>query len=107
MLSSAESIKKLKKGDSMAQCLRIRFIPDVSQKILYNSIQKKAKELKLEGIVQSDQDTILIVICGSKEIIDDFVDLLHKEILKKSSAYVEIEPFIKDRDYRGVFRIIE
>lgn len=91
----------------MAQCLRISFICDVPKDFLHSIIQKNAKKLDLEGMVQMDNNNILIVVCGYKEAIDQFVDVLHKEIMKKAAENIEIEPFIKEKDYRGVFRIIE
>ncbi len=91
----------------MAQCLRISFTGDVPTAFLQNIIQKNAKKLHLEGTAEMNNNTILIVVCGLKESIDEFVDILHKEIMKKSAENLEIEPFIKEKDYRGVFRIIE
>ena len=91
----------------MAQCLRISFMCEVPDTFLHNTIQKNAKKLNLEGTVQMDNGNILIVVCGSKDTIDQFVDVIHKEIIKKVAENIEIEPFIKEKDYRGVFRIIE
>jgi acylphosphatase len=91
----------------MAQCLRIRFLSTASDNFLHNCVQKTAKKLSLEGTAQVDNNTILIVVCGVKDAINQFVDVIHKEISKKSAEDFEIEPFIKEKDYRGVFRIIE
>jgi acylphosphatase len=91
----------------MAQCLKISFICDLPKTFLHTNVQKNAKKLGLEGMVQMDNSNIVIVICGFKESIDQFVDLLHKEIMEKCAENIEIEPFIKEKDYRGVFRIIE
>lgn len=94
----------------MVQCLRIFFSIILPKKLLHN-IYEKAKGLNLEGTVQTVQQTehvdVRIVVCGSKEAIDDFIDYLHVEISDKVALPAEIEPFIKDRDFRGVFRIIE
>lgn len=91
----------------MAQCLRISFTGAVSKTFLHSIVQKNAKKLDLEGMAQIDNDNVLIVVCGNKEHIDQFIDVLHKEIIKESAENVEIEPFIKEKDYRGVFRVIE
>ena len=91
----------------MAQCLRIRFLCKVSEAFLHTCVQKNAKKLSLEGTAQIDNNAILIVVCGLKDAINQFVDVLHKELSKKSAEEIEIEPFIKEKDYRGVFRIIE
>ncbi len=94
----------------MVQCLRI-FISIVFPKKLLHTIYEKAKELDLEGTVQTTQhekySDVRIVICGSKKSIDSFIDFFHVEIADKTFSPAEIEPFIKDRDFRGVFRIIE
>jgi acylphosphatase len=91
----------------MAQCLRISFIGDVPRTFLQTTVQKNAKKFGLEGMAQIDNNSILIVICGIKASIDQFVDVLHKEVIKKAIENIEIEPFIKEKDYRGVFRVIE
>lgn len=94
----------------MVQCLKIFFSIMLSKTLLPN-IQKKAKDLNLEGTVQTthhaEHSDLRIVVCGSKKSIDDFIDFLHLEIADKVISSAEIEPFIKDRDFRGVFRIIE
>lgn len=92
----------------MAQCLRISFTCDVPTDFLQNIIQKNAKKLHLEGTAEKDGAyAVLIVVCGLKESIDQFVDIIHTELMKKSAENIEMEPFIKEKDYRGVFRIIE
>jgi len=75
---------------------------------MHDVIQKHARTLAIEGTVAiEEKDTIKIIICGQKEAIDKFVDALHKELAKISPKNLEIEPFIKEKDYRGVFRVIE
>ena len=94
----------------MNQCLRIIFSLTLPKKFL-PVLQKHAKNLGLEGTAQTIQSDgipqIRIVVCGAKAAIDDFIDFLHQEISKEKVAGMEVEPFIKDRDYRGVFRVIE
>lgn len=70
-------------------------------------IGKQAKKLGIEGTAQIISGQIHIVVCGTKEKIDQFLDVVHAGISKLSPTHVEIEPFLKTRDYRGVFRIIE
>ena len=91
----------------MNKCLKMLITIDATDSILKN-IQKVAQKYELEGIAQSvDQDTLKIIICGHKDKVDEFVDNLHKNINKLSKANIELEPFIKDKDYRGVFRVID
>ncbi len=93
----------------MSQCLRITFVvEDSSKPSLSEIIQKEAKKLHLEGVVQAAQtDRISVVACGHSDEIETFLDLLYKEMALQQCDCVEVEPFFKDKDYRGVFRIIE
>ena len=94
----------------MSQCLHITFFLDGSKKFLHTVIQKHARSLGLEGTVQvinGDGKSVKVLACGGRESIDDFVDLLHKEAARDAIADIEIEPFMKEKDFRGVFRVIE
>lgn len=48
-----------------------------------------------------------IIACGLKEQVDQFVDLVHKDAAQAGINDINIEPFVKAKDYRGAFRIIE
>ena len=88
----------------MNKCLKITVTVERMEGFLHTVVQRHARACGLEGMVQCvGDDQILIIACGKKEKVDSFVDLLQKE----SITDVEIEPFIKDKDYRGVFRVIE
>ncbi len=94
----------------MSQCLHITFMLSNSKKFLQGVVQKHAKTLGLEGTVQvinGEGKSVKVLACGPREAIDDFVDVLHNEASKESIKNIEIEPFIKERDFRGVFRVIE
>lgn len=92
----------------MNQCLRIVFSAKNKLEPLYDFVKKYAQKYELEGIVQTVEDNnIRIIVCGQKEHIEDFLDALHKTAAEKKMEKLEIEPFLKDRDYRGVFRVIE
>jgi len=94
----------------MNKCLKITFLKvKVPHDFLHSVVQKHAKKLNIEGIAQvfSTDKKIRIIACGMKDDVDVFVDLLHKRFSNFAIQEVEIEPFIKDRDYRNVFRIIE
>ena len=94
----------------MTKCLKITFSKtEMPPDFLRSFVQKHAKKLDIEGIAQvlmGDQK-IRIIAYGVKDNIDTFVDLLHKRFSEFSIQEVEIEPFIRDKDYRNVFRIIE
>lgn len=93
----------------MYKCLKITFGGSIPEGFLHNFIQREAKKLNLEGMVQflSNENRIKIVVCGGKDSVDNFVDALHKGTAKLMPEDIQIEPFLKDRDYRGVFRVIE
>ncbi len=93
----------------MNQCLRITFeVPSNRRQTIRSLIQKEAKKLFLEGTVRVMPDSNLKVIaCGNKNKMDMFLDVVLKEIASLRCDGLEIEPFLKDRDYRGVFRVIE
>lgn len=92
----------------MSQCLRISFSMDVPKDFLHTFIQKHARSLQLEGTVQVESTSVVkIIICGKKESLDEFVDLLHKRAAKEELENMELEPFISEKDFRGVFRVIE
>lgn len=93
----------------MNKCLRVVFDSGVPEGFLHDVIQKSAKKLNLEGTVQHVpvDNKIRIIVCGDKDAVDQFIDSLHKGAGKVSLESIEIEPFLKDKDYRGVFRVIE
>ena len=93
----------------MNQCLRITFeVSREKRQTVRSLIQKEAKKFFLEGTVRVMPDSNLKVIaCGNKIKMDMFLDSVLKEIENLRCDGLEIEPFLKDRDYRGVFRIIE
>ncbi len=92
----------------MRQCLRISFTMDIPKNFLNTFIQKHARLLQLEGTVQLESANIVkIIICGKKDKLDQFVDFFHKRMAKEVIENMELEPFISEKDFRGVFRVIE
>lgn len=91
----------------MNKCIRV--ILQLTQKdIFLGNVQKNARKLGLEGFAQSLADEkVKIIACGDKDSIDQFVDFLHKESAHAQAPSIEVEPFVKDKEYRGVFRLIE
>lgn len=75
---------------------------------LQSVVQKYARKYGLEGMAQPISiDKIKIIICGHKDKVDVFVDIIHKELPAQKVEDIEIEPYLKDKDYRGVFRVLE
>lgn len=93
----------------MNKCLVVTFLADIPKGFLQNQVLKYAKKLSVEGTAQilSTENKVRIIVCGSKERVDSFLDFIHKGIGTWSPQNLEIEPFLKDKEYRGVFRIIE
>ncbi len=92
----------------MNKCLRITLTADFPEGFLQNFIQKNARKLNLEGIAQAvTSRTMRIVVCGLKDDVDSFLDVLHKGFSKWLAENIEIEPFLKTKDYRGIFRVID
>lgn len=92
----------------MNQCLRITFLFKDTFDTLSTQVRKEAQTLGIEGIAQAlDQDTIKIIACGPKPSVEQFVDFLHAQSAKTKLENIQVEPILKERDYRGVFRVIE
>src|SRR5579862_5359561 len=94
---------------SMNRCLRIIIIAQFPDDFL-QAVLKAAKKLELEGTIQLIDplaQQIKIIACGENTSLDDFIDFLHEKTAKLEFVSFEIEPFLKDKDYRAVFRIIE
>lgn len=92
----------------MKKCLKIVFTLEAPSDLI-QEIQKKASKLEVEGSISflAPQKEVKIIACGLKEQVDKFVDLLHKETALEGIADINIEPFVKTKDYRGAFRVIE
>jgi len=75
--------------------------------VLQTFIKDQAAHFLVEGSLQIfSPQNIRVVVCGQKDSIDLFVDALFKTV-HKNCDNVHLEPFLKNRDYRGKFRIIE
>lgn len=92
----------------MKKCLKITFISDRPEDLLHDFIQKNARMLHLEGTVQiTAPNEVAILACGSKENVDAFLDIVHQGFGAFVPENVSVEPFLKEKDYRGIFRILE
>jgi acylphosphatase len=94
----------------MFKCLRISFESEAEGYIaIAHLIQQHAKKFDLEGVVQliGPEKKVSVIACGLKDNLDAFLDVVYKEFEERPLKDVEVEPFLKDKDYRGVFRIIE
>jgi acylphosphatase len=91
----------------MNKCVRIRITGIVRDVAMIDSIIQSARALSIEGSVHFvEAEGVRIFACGSRDGIESFVDSIHR-MISDPSADIFVEPFLKDRDYRGVFRVIE
>jgi len=91
----------------MNQCVKITLVVKASRDLLCNVIKKNAERLAIEGIGNAEgPDKIKIVAHGPHDAIDEFIDVLYVGYKGARPTIVEVEPFLKSRDYRGVFRVI-
>lgn len=93
----------------MKKCLKIVLRELKSPEGLIQDIQKKGTKLILEGTIQyiASERELRIIVCGIKDAVDALVDAIHKQSALLNLSAPDIEPFVKTKDYRGAFRIIE
>jgi len=92
----------------MKLCVKMTLVVGAQKNFLRTYVLKHATKLEVEGTAQiADQNKAVIIACGKKDKVDDFVDLIYKGSTKYNLDQIEMEPFVKIRDYRGVFRVIE
>ena len=92
----------------MKQCLRITFLLPSNNNFLQKLVQRQARQLELEGVAQMiDEQRVQVVACGSKEAIEKLIDTIYQGDSKAHPENVEVEPFTKEQNFRGIFRVIE
>lgn len=92
----------------MKKCLKITLVSKMVKGAVRDAIQVAARKLGLEGTVQHiEPNEMVIIACGEKENIDAFLDVVHQGFDGMIPEDVLVEPFLKEKDYRGIFRILE
>lgn len=91
----------------MKRCIKITISGKV-QNVSYRAFaQKKAQALGIEGTVQNaDSENVIIYASGPAEQLDTFIDHLYEGTQDSQIKELTVEPFINEKDFRGVFRII-
>lgn len=91
----------------MRKCLKIHVTGKV-QNVAYRAhAQKHAQALGIEGTAQNaDDGSVVIYACGPADALDKFIDLLYKGTPESQVADISAEPFVNEKDFRGVFRVI-
>lgn len=93
--------------DRMKQCIKIVISGQVQSLSYKEVIQKQAQKLHIEGTLQShDGSDLLIFACGQSNDLDELIDHIYKGTDDIKIRDVVIEPFISEKNYRGVFRVI-
>ncbi len=91
----------------MNQCVKISLSIGLMKGFLDNIVLKNARKLDLEGVAQFvSDDHVRIIVCGLKDNIENFVDVLYKGSDEYKIDNIQLESFIRARDYRGIFRVI-
>lgn len=97
----------------MRKCVKITLTAFGDLDALYKLLKKKLSFDDLEGYAEpSVEEELHIVVYGPKEAVDTFVGTFEDAILaenenRKHEMIYFFEPFLKDEDYRGVFRFIK
>lgn len=92
----------------MKQCIKIVITGKVQSTSYKEVIQKQAMKLHIEGTLQNYEDgDLLIFACGQSGDLDELIDHIYKGTSDIKIRDVIIEPLINEKNYRGVFRIIE
>lgn len=90
----------------MKQCVKITLSIENPTEILKKLVHPQAQKLDIEGVGHVQDGLVKITAAGTNSAIDAFIDALYRGYKNTRPRLVEVEPFIKIHDYRGVFRII-
>ncbi len=91
----------------MKKCLKIHVNGKVKGVGYRAYTQKYANNLSIQGTVQNaDDGSVLIYACGEAASLEKFIDYLYKGTSDSHIDDLLAEPFINEKDFRGVFRII-
>lgn len=93
----------------MIKCLRITIpvSPPHNPELISSVVQKQAHQWGIEGVSQKTATGIVIIACGQIDPLEEFLDQLYAESVRHEWGELIIEPILRDRDYRGVFRLLE
>lgn len=97
----------------MKKCVRITVSSIRDPDTFLTCLKKDVDVSGVEGVVEVIvPDTIEIIIYGTKDGVDEFVNmvdgcLIKHNLNKRDHASFGVEPFLKDEDYRGVVRFVK
>ena len=97
----------------MRKCVKMIVTDYHDIEAFYKAIKKFANVNTVEGVAEPLSDEELqIIVYGPKNEVDDFVCAVEDAVSvvaensDQGSGFM-VEPFIKDEDYRGIFRFIK
>ena len=91
----------------MRKCLKIRVLGNVQTAAYRMHVQKSAADLGIEGTLQNAPDgNVIVYACAPADVLDVFIDALYANTKETHVQDVLAEPFMNEKDLRGVFRII-
>jgi len=91
----------------MKQCVKMHVTGKVQGVGFRDFAQKQAQILQIEGAIQNvDNGEVSILACGSSSNLDTFIEQMYKGSPASKVLNVAVEPFLNNKDFRGVFRII-
>lgn len=92
----------------MKQCMCVRVYCPKNKEFLEEYVMAQAKKNQIEGIGQLvNPDQVQIFVCAKQDGIENFLDALYAANGSMTLDKIEIEPCSLERDFRGVFRIVE
>jgi acylphosphatase len=92
----------------MKKCVKIIIKGISDNRYMQSVILPNARDCGVEGVCQKiDDQTMRIITTGSDLQIDSFLDLLHAKTALEKNVAMEVEAFLQQTDFRGVFRVIE
>ncbi len=91
----------------LKKCVKIKVLGKVQGVGYRTFIQKSAAKLSIEGTIRNESDgSVFMLAYGPSDKLDDLIDFVYKGSAKSKIEDVIVEPMIKEKDFRGVFRLI-
>lgn len=91
----------------MDQNLLITLTVGLAKSFLDGFVKKYANSLSLEGSARiASNGQVKIILCGESDKVDDFIGLLYQNFEKYKIEDISVESYFRERDYRGIFRVI-
>jgi hypothetical protein len=89
------------------KCVRV-LVEGAKSSFNLAAVCDRARAVGVEGVGQRiAAETVRIQLCGQPDRVDEVIDSIAKECARYEGCFLELEPFLKDKDYRGIFRVLE